>query len=89
MDLAYHLKIHSTIIVFVGIGINDSLRVKNIANSQHTNQNKNHWLAKHNTLIFCALKLKIAGKIAVFILRLMPRLVNYVLEDKKTIRKVV
>jgi hypothetical protein len=71
MNLADHLEIHSTIVVFVGLGVNDSLSMKHIPNSQHTSQNKNRW--PHNTLIFCVLKLKIAGKIAVFILRSLPR----------------
>ena len=69
---SYNLKCHSPIIIPVGFRINDLLPFHQIASNQPTNQNKKQSLAKHKTLIFCLLKLKIAGKIAVFILPVMP-----------------
>src|SRR5438105_2399775 len=68
---SYYLKRHSAIIIPVGFRINDLLAFNQIASNQPTNQNKKQSLANHKTLIFCLLKLKIAGKIAVFILPLL------------------
>jgi hypothetical protein len=72
MDLPNYFKIHAPAIFFVWFRINNLLCFKGTAANQDTDQRKKQPLANHKSLIFCLLKLKIAGKIPFFILGMMP-----------------